>query len=88
MSKLLATKVSTALCENVQIAPKVSTFCVATIIFQHCLNPLGHDIHQSFTGCHRNPPPLLHDDITELVDVRCLVLGVETWGYQFHLMVD
>ncbi len=40
MSKPLATKVSTPLSENVQIGPKVSIFCVATIIFQHCLNPL------------------------------------------------
>ena len=31
MSKLLATKVSTPLSENVQIGPKVSIFCVATI---------------------------------------------------------
>ncbi len=52
MSKPLATKVSTPLSENVQIWPKVSIFCVATIIFQHCLNPLGHGVHQSFTGCH------------------------------------
>jgi len=43
---------------------------VATIIFQHCLNPLGQRVHQSFTGCHWSPLPLLHDDITELVDVR------------------
>ncbi len=35
MSKPLATKVSTPLSENVQIGPKVSIFCVATIIFQH-----------------------------------------------------
>ncbi len=73
MSKLLATKVSTPLSENVQIGPKVSIFWLATIIFQHCLNPLGHDIHQSFTGCHWCPLPLLHDDITELVDVRALL---------------
>ncbi len=52
MSKPLATKVSTPLSENVQIGPKVSIFCVATIIFQHCLNPFGHRVHQSFTGCH------------------------------------
>ncbi len=52
MSKPLATKVSTPLSEYVQIGPKVSIFCVATIIFQHCLNPLGHGVHQSFTGCH------------------------------------
>ncbi len=69
MSKPLATKVSTPLSENVQIGPKVSIFCEATIIFQHCLNPLGHGVHQSFTGCHWSPLPLLHDDITELVDV-------------------
>ncbi len=52
MSKPLATKVSIPISENVQIWPKVSIFCVATIIFQHCLNPLGHGVHQSFTGCH------------------------------------
>ncbi len=52
MSKPLATKVSTPLSENVQIRPKVSIFCVATIIFQHCLNPLGHGVHQSITDCH------------------------------------
>ncbi len=73
MSKSLATKVSTPLSENVQIGPKVSIFCVATIIFQHCLNPLGHGV-QRFTGCHWSPLPLLHDDITELVDVRDLAL--------------
>ncbi len=47
---------------------------MATIIFQHCLNLLGHGVHQSFTGCHWSPLPLLHDDITELVDVRDLAL--------------
>ncbi len=52
MSKPLATKVITPLSENVQIGPKVSIFCEATIIFQHCLNPLGHGVPQSFTGCH------------------------------------
>ncbi len=52
----------------------MSILCVATIIFQHCLNPLGHGVHQSFTGCHRSPLPLLHDDITELVNVRDLAL--------------
>ena len=35
---------------------------------------LGHGGHQSFTGCHRSPLPLLHDDITELVDVGDLAL--------------
>ncbi len=67
MSKLLATKVSTPLSENVQIGTKESIFCVATVIFQHCLNPLGHGVHQSFTGYHCSPLPLLHDNITELV---------------------
>ncbi len=75
MSKPLATNVSTPLSENVQLGPKVSILFVATIIFQHCLNPLGHGVHQSFTGCHWSPLPLLHDDImTELVDVRDLAL--------------
>ncbi len=74
MYKPLATKVSTPLSENVQIGPKVSILCVATIIFQHCLNPLGHGVHQCFTGCHWSRLPLLHDDITELVDVRDLAL--------------
>ncbi len=74
MSKPLATKVSTPLSENVQIGPKVSIFCVATIIFQHCLNLLGHGIHHSFTGFHWSPLPLLHDDITEPVYVRELAL--------------
>jgi len=74
MSKPLDTKVSTPLSENVQIRPKVSIFCVATIVLQHCLNPLGHGVQQSFTGYHWSPLPLLHDHITELVDVRDLVL--------------
>ena len=74
MSKPLATKVRTPLSENVQIGPKVSIFCVASIIFQHCLNPLGHGVHQSFTGCHWSPLLLLHEDITELVYVEDLAL--------------
>ncbi len=65
---------SSPISKNFQIGPKVSILCVATIIFQHCLNPLGHGVHQSFTGCHWSPLPLLHDDITELVDVRELAL--------------
>ncbi len=72
MSKPLATKVSTLLSENVHIGPKVSIFCVVIIIFQLCLNPLGHGVHQSVTGCHWSLLWLLHDDITELVDVRDL----------------
>ncbi len=63
MSKPLATKVSTPLSEDVQIGPKMSICCVATIISQHCLNPLGHGVHQSFTGCHWSP-----------LDVRDLML--------------
>ncbi len=77
MSKLLATKLSTPLSENVQIGPKVSIFCVSTIIFQHWLNPLGHGVHQSFTGCHWSPLPLIHDDITELVDLALLHIPFE-----------
>ncbi len=80
MSKPLATKVSTHLSENVQIGPKLSILCVVTIIFQHCLNPLEHGVHQSFTGCHWSPLPLFHDNITELVDVSDLVL--------LHLLFD
>ncbi len=74
MSKPLATKVSTPLSENVQIGPKMSIFCVATIILQHCLNLLGYGFHQSFTGCQWSPLPRLHDDITELVDFGDLAL--------------
>ncbi len=74
MSKPLATKVSTPLSKNVKIGSKVSIFCVAIIIFQHCLNPLGHGVHQSFTGCYWSPLPLLNDDITDLGDVRDLAL--------------
>ncbi len=74
MSKKLATKLSTPLSEYVQIGPNVPILCVATIIFQNCLSPLGHGVHQSFTGCHWCPLPLLHNNITELVDVRDLAL--------------
>ena len=56
-----------------KLGPSVNIF-VATITFQHCYNPLGHGVHQSFTGCHWNPLPLPHDKITELVDVRDLAL--------------
>ncbi len=47
---------------------------MATIIFQHCLNPLRHGVHQSFTGCHWSSLQFLHDDIAELGDVRDLAL--------------
>ncbi len=74
MSKPLATKVSTPLSKNVKIGSKVSIFCVAIIIFQHCHNPLGLGVHQSFTGCYWSPLPLLNDNITDLGDVRDLAL--------------
>ena len=73
MSKPLTTKLSAPLSENVQIGPKVSTFRLATIIFQHCLNPLVHGVYQFFTGYYWSPLPL-NDDIMKLVDVRDLVL--------------
>ncbi len=59
-----------------KLGPKCQYFVwpMATIIFQPYLNPLGHGVHQSFTGCHWSPLHLLHDDITELVDVRDLAL--------------
>ncbi len=40
----------------------------------NCLNPHGHGIYQSCTGCCWHPLPLLHNDITELLDVRHMVL--------------
>ncbi len=55
MSKPLTTKVSTTLSENVQIGPKVSNLCMATIIFQHCLTLLGMEFtrtSQVATGVH------------------------------------
>ncbi len=56
-----------------KLGPNCQYF-VATIIFQHCLNPLGHGVQQNFTGCHWSTLPPIHDDITELVDVRDLAL--------------
>ncbi len=47
----------------------MSIFCRGTIVILLCLNPPGHGIHQSCTGCCWNPLPLLHNDITELLDV-------------------
>ena len=64
MSELRATKVSTPLSENVQIGHMLCDHHFPE------LNPLGHGVQQSSTGCYWNPLPLLHDDITELVDVR------------------
>ncbi len=56
-------------------AQSVNILCGQTFsIFQHYLNPLGHGVNQSFTGCHWVPLPLLHDDIPELVDFRDLAL--------------
>ncbi len=85
MCKLLATNVSTPLSENVQIRPKVSILCVATIFSQHCLNTLRHGVHQSFTGCHWRPLPLLHGDITELMDVRDLATFCLKMPHRLHL---
>ncbi len=44
---------------------------------QHFLNPLGHGVHQSFTGCHWSPLPLLHDDIKELLHLALFHLPFE-----------
>ncbi len=49
---------------------QVSIFCVATIIFQHCLNLLGMEFTRASQVATGVPLPLLHDNITELVDVR------------------
>ena len=49
------------------IGPKCQYFVWPLIIFQHCLNPLGHGVYQIFTGCHWNPLPLLQNNIMELV---------------------
>ncbi len=70
MSKPLATKVITKWkCPN--WAQSVNIFSGHHYI---PALPLGHGVHQSFTGCHWIPLPLLHDNITELVDVRDLAL--------------
>ncbi len=74
MFKPLATKVSAPLSENVQIGPNCQYFVWPPLFSSTCLNPLGHEVHQSFTCCHWSPLPLLHDDITELVDVRDISL--------------
>ena len=72
MSEPLATKVSTPLMKMSKLGPKRQYFVWPPLFSS--LNPLGHGGHQSFTGRHWNPPPLLHSSITELVDVRDLVL--------------
>ncbi len=69
MSKPLGTKVSTPLSENVQIGPKVSIFCVATIIFSTALTLLGME----FTRASQVASGV-HDDNTEPMDVRDLAL--------------
>ena len=56
------------------LGSSTSTLLLLKIINQHCLNPLGHGVYQSFTGFHWSPLPLIHDDITELVDIRELEL--------------
>ncbi len=57
-----------------QSVSKVSIFCRGTIIIQHCLNPPGHGIHQSCTGCCWHPLPLLHNGITQLLEL-------DTWRF-------
>ncbi len=52
----------------------MSIFSRGTIVIQHRLDPLGHGGHQSCTGCYWSPLPLLHNDITELLDVTHMVL--------------
>ncbi len=52
----------------------MSIFSRGTIVIQLCLNPPGHGLHQSCTGCCWHPLPLLHNDITELLDARHMVL--------------
>ncbi len=62
--------------EHVKTVSKVSIFCRGTTVIslKHCFNPPRHVIHQSCTGCCWHPLPLLHNDITELLDVRHMVL--------------
>ncbi len=62
------------LIEHVKTVSKVSIFSRSTIFILNCLNPPGHGIHQSCTGCCWHPVSLLHNDIT---DVRML----DTWCF-------
>ncbi len=41
-----------------KLGTKCQHFVWPPLFFQHCLNPLGHGVHQSFTGCHWSPHPL------------------------------
>ncbi|KAL7873305.1 hypothetical protein AOLI_G00123760 [Acnodon oligacanthus] len=43
-------------------------------VLKNCFNSPGHGVYQSFMGCHWNAFPLLHDDITELADIRDFAL--------------
>ncbi len=52
----------------------MSIFCRGTIVIWHCLNPPGHGVYQSCTDCCWHPLPLLHNGITELLDVRHMVI--------------
>ena len=56
------------------LAYKPKKLLVSCTVLKININPLGHGVHQSFTGYHFSLLPLLHDDITELVDVRDLAL--------------
>ena len=53
---------------------------MATILFQHYFNPLGHGVHQSFTGCHWNPFPLVLDNITMLPPPSVLGCSIGFWS--------
>ena len=84
MSEPLQTKVTTPLRENVQIVPKVSIFCVATIFFSTALTLLGMEFTRaSQVQLYWNSLPLLHDDITELVNVRDLALSLLVFSKLF-----
>ncbi len=76
MSKPLATKVSTPYLQVKMtiFGPKCQYFVWPPLFSSTALTLLGNGVHLSFTGCHWSPLPLLHDDITELVDVRELAL--------------
>ncbi len=60
-----------------KLCPKCQYFVGASLLSSTALILLGMEftrIHQSCTGCCWDPLPLLHNDITELQDVRHMVL--------------
>ncbi|KAG8133542.1 hypothetical protein E2320_011319 [Naja naja] len=54
-----------------KLGPKCQYFVWLPLFSSTALTLLGR-VHQNFTGYHWSPLPLLHDDVTELVDVRDL----------------